>query len=399
MKSASLLLTALLAAGCHVILPLDGTRSDAPGRSDLDAGPTDGPAPDAPAADLPVGADMHRSWQQVFSQDAGTSGPGRLHSPAAVYHQTSGAVWLYGGTDETGSTSDELWEYRSASGWSQLCGGSMPACGPGPLSGHVMVYDSKHDRVLLHGGVRNVKVGEPGKTELWVWQSGAVTATPGPPGPGRVEAFAAFDQARGVMVLFGGLTKQTFNKTYVTGDLYELAGSQWTGPLTPTLAPSPRSSYVHSMTYVPDAPWTNPTAGRTVLCGGTRYDGSPWQVSDDCWAWDGATWHKLCEPCTGTARMAAGLTYDRLARRLLMVGGFDGSDGGELAGTWASADGASWTLVDPLPTGRDTMALVYDTGQDQVLLHGGNGTPCSDGITSPSYHQNCGDTLLYVAGP
>lgn len=403
-----LLVAALLASGCDLILPLggpppgerapDGPIADA-GVRDAGDGSVDSPLPDHTT-------DIDRVWKTVHAPDMGTTGPGRLHGPVAVYHGSRATVWLYGGTNQDKVVSDALWEY-SDKGWAQLCGPPLAACGPGPRAGHAMVYDTQRDRVLLYGGHDANNVNDPGMADLWAWEADGTTATPvaaaGGPGP-RTEAFATYDEDRGVMLLFGGREAQSDSAQLLRNDLHELDGNQWVSPTSAAASPAPRFSCAHSMTYVRKGAAPQDLAGQAVLCGGQAFSSSTGdrEFFDDCWAWDGKDWRELCGPCTGTAHMAAGLVHDRLAGRLLMVGGYywdlGRSFGVEIAGTRSSLDGKAWQQVDPLPTARDTVALAYDPVLHRVLLHGGNGKPCEgDGVFA--FNRNCGDTLLYVVGP
>jgi hypothetical protein len=401
----------LALAGCHAILPLPAA-SDGPG---ADAGPADlrrdrsaldlrdGPRPDR-SDDLPTG-DIQRVWTKASGPN-----PGRIHAAAAAYHSGRGSVILFGGVDHTDTVSGAMWEYKNGT-WTELCD-PCGSPGPGPRAGHGLAFDEKRGQLLLYGGVEdNWQNNQPALGDLWIWDN--VTANPrkhqspdgASPGP-RVEHYFAHDAARGVTVLFGGRDVQAENDSYNKEDLYEFDGTYWKGPFTPPSRPAPRYSYAHSMTYVPDSPGVDPALrGRVVLCGGaTGLNGTYY---DDCWTWDGTSWTELCGPgvgsggCTGTPRIVAPLVFDPLARRLLMMGGYNHAKG-ELAGTWSSSDGASWIQIDPsLPEQRDTMAAAYCLSDQLVLLHGGNGLSCPapDGGGAWPLDHNCDETLLYVLKP
>src|SRR5262249_54212084 len=93
--------------------------------------------------------------------------------------------------------------------------------------------------------------------------------------PARADHAMAFDEARGLVVLFGGRNGQTG-----FWDTWEWDGGIWKLRVTPW--PSiPSANYYHAMAY-------HSARGRVVLFGGSVWAGPT--VIDDTWEWDGVTW-------------------------------------------------------------------------------------------------------------
>jgi hypothetical protein len=111
----------------------------------------------------------------------------------------------------------------------------------------------------------------------------------------------AFDDARGVTVLFGGLNDA--NGEFL-GDTWEWNGESWR--LRATDGPTPRKE--HAMAY--DA-----ERGVTVLFGGRG-------GADETWEWDGDRW--AISATTGpTARARHAMAYDSARGFTVMFGGDD----------------------------------------------------------------------------
>jgi hypothetical protein len=179
-------------------------------------------------------------------------------------------------------------------------------------------------------------------------------------------------------VLFGGFLCATCTPAPPEGDLtvgdtWEWDGTVWTQRMVP--GPPPRAQ--HAMTY-------DPARERVVLFGGSR--GADVRFGD-IWEWDGTAWTErgtISDPTIGPSgaplgrpapRNRHGLVYDRGNNVLLVHGGqYFLSDpnvrGGE---TWALAANGQWTLrsVAVANTGPwlpDHRSLAYDYDEERVLL-------------------------------
>ncbi len=163
---------------------------------------------------------------------------------------------------------------------------------------------------------------------------------------------AAYDTARGRLVLFGGL-----DLVGGSGETWELDSSNWTRR-APASAPEARQG--HAMAY-------DPTRAQVVLFGGSRAG----VVLDDTWTWDGESWQRLAPELAPPARQLHRMAYDARRQVIVLFGGRQGA--GELADVW-EWDGAQWserTPSGPGPQPRDSHAMAYDAGREVTVVYGG----------------------------
>jgi len=161
----------------------------------------------------------------------------------------------------------------------------------------------------------------------------------------------AYDEGRGVTVLFGGYG----NSPGYKGDIWEWNGKRWRQVSDD--GPSPR--FWHAMAY-------DSRRSVTVLFGG--YDGFP---RGDTWEWDGTTW--TLRSTTGPPpRNEHALAYDSRRGVTVLFGGRSGNQ--EVADTW-EWDGQTWTLRTPsgdsVPSARVGHRLAFDEQRGTVVLFGG----------------------------
>ncbi|MBS0197764.1 MAG: hypothetical protein JSR77_13500 [Planctomycetes bacterium] len=165
----------------------------------------------------------------------------------------------------------------------------------------------------------------------------------------------AYDAARGVTVLFGGLTPEV---SY-TGDTWEWNGKTWTQRYVE--GPSPRGR--HAMAY-------DSIRGVTVLFGGeVSYPGE--DIADaQTWEWNGTAWTLRAD--TGPSpRVDHTMAFDTVRGVTVLFGGAnnDFSRSGE---TW-EWDGLTWTLrARDGPAPQRWHAMAYDSGRGVTVLLGGD---------------------------
>jgi hypothetical protein len=200
------------------------------------------------------------------------------------------------------------------------------------------------------------------------WQQVPFVSRPPTP-PVRDGGANAYDEARGVIVLFGGRNYEYINGNWVfsqLGDTWTWDGQTWT-ELHP--AHSPPSRVWTSMAY-------DPAIGKMILFGGQTCDGGLCSVwLNDTWAWDGNDWTQLTPANAPPPRNSTSLAYDPVRQQLVLFGGiasccpavFDGD-------TWLF-DGANWIQATPAnsPSARygDNSLMTYVPANNGIILFGG----------------------------
>ncbi|MEM7200981.1 MAG: kelch repeat-containing protein [Planctomycetota bacterium] len=222
-----------------------------------------------------------------------------------------------------------------------------PATGPGVRIGHSMAFDEARGVTILFGGAD----GPTTYGDTWTYDGAAWTrvATDGP--APRLEAAVAYDPSRGRVVLCGGR-----GGTGALDDTWEWDGSAWRDR-TASVRPAPRSGA--AMTYVPQR-------GGVLLHGG---DGAAGML-DDVWRWDGATWADLTAAGTPGPNAAHTLTYHEGLQRVIVF-----PSSGRPAYLPATIyDGNTWFVIGTAtaPMVVRSVAAVYDRANQRVVAFGGS---------------------------
>ncbi|MFY9343493.1 MAG: kelch repeat-containing protein [Planctomycetota bacterium] len=189
-----------------------------------------------------------------------------------------------------------------------------------------------------------------------VAQSGWLLRNPSQAPSARHGHALAYDVARGVTVLFGGIANPV-----ALGDTWEWNGSNWTQRF-PANAPSPRLA--HAMAF-------DSARNRVVVFGGA-FAPPVATVSDETWEWDGNNWYQLQPPVRPSPRSGAAMTYDAARNVCVLFGGSNLTITSVNDDTW-EWNGTTWVLRTPLvrPPGRWRPFLAYDQALGQVTLFGG----------------------------
>src|SRR6185503_10233825 len=172
------------------------------------------------------------------------------------------------------------------------------------------VYDAARKQTLVIGGMRwgdnPYDRSERFLSEHWAWNGSEWSnVTPVEPPPPRVDAAAAYDEARGTVVLFGGRGKDGF-----LGDTWEKNDAGWRR----IASSGPPARAGHTLVY--DA-----NRGRCVLFGGVSSN----VLVDDIWEWDGTAWKGIAVAQTPAHRPSArsdhAMAYDAAHGGIVVFGG------------------------------------------------------------------------------
>lgn len=181
---------------------------------------------------------------------------------------------------------------------SVLVAGTLPAQEhPRPVMGAAAAYDDARGRVVVFGGIH--PEDETGAVETWEWDGRGwelMVADSAP--PPRAMAAMAYDPVRRRVVLFGG-----FWRNGPLDDTWEWDGHHWV-ERTGDRGPPGRMS--HQLLY-------DRVGQRIVLIGGMAED----VLFDDIWTWDGDVWrmvHEASEMAVEPFRRSRVLAYRAVLR-------------------------------------------------------------------------------------
>jgi hypothetical protein len=207
----------------------------------------------------------------------------------------------------------------------------------------------------------------PDGAQTWTWDAGSQNWTPhaSASSPQLVNPAMAFDEARGVMVLFGGRMRigtQDPPKFRITNTTLIWDGTNWTGA-TPAVQPPARHSA--AMAY-------DPTRRKIVLFGGCVDVGAGCATKlNDTWTWDGITWKQESPNASPAGRGGAAMALDLISGNIMLFGGETAA--GMAADQWLW-DGAGWVESRPPEAGpgpRKGAGLAYSRLDSGLVLFGG----------------------------
>jgi hypothetical protein len=250
-----------------------------------------------------------------------------------------------------------------------------------------MAYDAARNELVAFGGTEGT-INAPALAQTLVFDGEfwRVLGVAGP--PARTRAAMAYDAARGVIVLHGGLDAagQPLRDTW-TWD-----GKRW----TPASTGGPAAKG-HVLVYDPAgarclaAPgngevWAwDGAAWSLVGAGGPETDGHSvafdtargrlvcdraelYKIAE----WDGAAWH-IIDVAYGRNVWDAAMVYDPRIGRCVRAGGIDSGDAFIFTSpqTW-EWDGQAWRIAAGLSIGRTGHAMAWDPDRQRVVCFGGS---------------------------
>ena len=290
-------------------------------------------------------------------------------------------------------------------GWIQI----HPKHTPGARANSAIAYDSVRGRLVLFGGLSEwIGATFHHERDTWEWDGNDwIEMKPKTLPPPRAGHMMAYDEKRGVVVMFGGEDK---TGNFMLGDTWIWDGKDWR-QMSPTSYPSARRG--GQMFY-------DPQTEKVILTGGFYYaTGKVFTYVYDTWAWNGKDWEYLAsaeenlivtnpdvayDPIqkrtilfdykrvmtwrdgqwqtieTGTIppkRYGAWLAADPSSGNMLIFGGVDNDI--QRGDTWVF-EGGTWKELHPdsTPAPRDSYIMFFDPTRNSFILYGGT----SKGIMS-----------------
>jgi hypothetical protein len=287
-------------------------------------------------------------------------------------------------------------------GWQAL----KPEHTPGPRADTVIAYDPVRQRAVLFGGIsRWLGSGYEYNNETWEWDGQDWTEIKPANRPAlRAGHAMAYDEANGVMVMFGGEDKSS---ALMLNDTWLWDGNNWTQAF-PQGSPSPRRG---------GQMFFDKAAGRIVLAGGfsRSYPDEKMENYADTWIWTGEdwqyhssldsgifitnsangydpirnqavvfdfsglliwsndTWTRMQPPIQPPFRWWPALAADPRTGKMFLFGGIENDV--RQNDTWL-LDGDTWTQLHPdlSPAPRDSHAVFFDPTRNSFIVYGGLNT-------------------------
>lgn len=293
------------------------------------------------------------NWVQRCGQTGTACGPQGRQAHVLVYDSINSETILFGGCGTCGPNFNDTWRWNGVA-WMPICSGGN---GCGATTTGAVAYDAARGETIMFGG-NNGPVGVadtwvlPSATRVWVKRCGQGGTSCGP--PARWAHAMAFDAARGVTVLFGGVTRS--GPTGALGDTWTWNGTTWTN-VTPASGPCPRE--YHSMTY-------DSVRNVVVLFGGWKWQNNVLNPLNDTWEWNGATWTQrsgtVCgeSPTGPLARGQHGMVYDTCRQLVLLLGGMRNPNVGPFYSDIWTWNGTTWSQTLASGPSARTAAIAYD---------------------------------------
>lgn len=220
-------------------------------------------------------------------------------------------------------------------------------------------------------------------SEVAVWQKVGSSNSPG----SRYLQAAAFDEARQVLVMFGGISGDpSWGTVTLNDDTWEWnpATGKWTNRTLAGAKPGARSGA--AMVY-------DSIRAKLILFGGRA--GSGFNL-EDTWEWDPTTggWTEMGTAGHPSARSQHSMVFEKSTGKALLFGGGrsapTSADGSgvtiSLGDTWEYDPATqAWTerTVSSAPSVRHDSAMVWDSSRDKVVLFGGLQTDIAEASGVP----------------
>jgi hypothetical protein len=308
--------------------------------------PTPSPTVGAsPAA--PSGASA--GWQRL-SPAGPQPDPRKDHS--LTYDAAADTLYLFGGR-AGGAALDDLWTFQASSGaWTRL---QPPAPAPAARFGHNAAFDAARGRLVIFGG----QAGSTFFNDAWAfdprsgWKQIGAQAGPSP----RYGAGGALDLDTGLFYISHGFTSQgRFDDTWrlaLGEDAWRSASPSGGRPLARCLL---------------RAVWHRGESALYLF--GGQSNSAPYH--NDLWRLDSSGWSELKTEPRPSPRNLYAADYDESAGRLLLFGGR--SQDGNKADLWSFSEGGwSQLSVGDGPSARNGHDIAMMAESQSLFLFGGAG--------------------------
>jgi cysteine-rich repeat protein len=253
------------------------------------------------------------SWSYLEGWSGDVERPVSRTMAAMVYDDARERIVLFGGRDWDYKIVGDTW-VRDAAGWV-----ARPGAGATPRQDAGVAYDrARGEVVLFGGGVIGADQYTPAANgDTYVlrdedWIPLEVSPAPSP----RMGPLMAYDPRREVVVLWGGYVDPTpnappYDDLEVLTDTWEFDGAAW----TEIAVEGPPGRVESAMAY-------DEAAGVMVVFGGNVDQGDgTLRPSADHWTYDGSAWREIrYAQASPPIRYAHRMAYDARRRRMVVAG-------------------------------------------------------------------------------
>lgn len=218
-----------------------------------------------------------------------------------------------------------------------------------------IAFDEDRGVAVMYGGQTVFETHDTWEFDSTTWRFRKLATSAG----ALAGAAMAYDGQRRRMVLFGGV-----GDLGVVDGTWEFNGVQWTKR---QIATPPFARLRHAMVY-------DSARQRMVLFGGMNAGHNSF---GDTWEYDGTDWQVRTLTVQPAPRYYHALAYDETRHVVVLWGGSDGTT--FYNDTW-EFDGVQWqqrsfAIDAPLPSPREGARMIYDRARQRMVLFGGrNGT-------------------------
>ncbi len=299
-----------------------------------------------------------------------TSGtlPSARYAHSAVYDPVNDRMIIYGGLGASSERLADVWalSLAGAPAWTQL---TFSGSQPNARNSHTAIYDPHHQRMVVWAGSGGPVGGGPYLSDV-----GSVSLSGDPtwtqvtpiwtPPVARSFASAVYDSSRARMIVFGGAMSGIARNDVWTLSLVGMPA--WSELVTSGTPPNPRE--YQSMIY-------DSARDRLVVFGG--WDGTNHIYRNDVWALSlsgSPTWTQLLpEGAPPHSRGFHQAIYDPAMDRMVVFGGYDNTNYYNDAWELTLAGTPRWTQLAPgaAPSARTGATAIYDPDRRRMVVFGG----------------------------
>jgi hypothetical protein len=311
------------------------------------------------APDAPPGA--QREWKRVADGDV----PGPMHGAKLTWDAKRGAIVMYTGYNAaSGLVPGYVYAWRNNQ-WQRIC---TEGTGPPPLYLPGFTWEPMTEQLVLVGGAQlspgqgmfdNVRkeIYTCDETNVWTQQTNVLQRE-------RAGASLLYNAQTNRLVLVGGRDRNgpILNSEVSLPDAQDF-------DIDLVQMPFASTSAGQAATY--------DTSSKMIFAlESDTEDGTRPTLFDSIWEYDGQTWARFCESCSGAPRADSSIVHFNGTNETYVIAGFAGG-ARDHAGTWVIDQNKLVRVFDE-PDARTAVGAAYNGTTDSIITFGGTSANCGD---------------------